>query len=144
MRPKAKIHVVTREGVKQTIKQPTELVSNVTMKLINLQATQGNDLAMRMQTDLMEEMQNQGLINIVGQRVDETYFVYNSVEMGIARPCSMIQWSRQSQRYFTPTGSQCFASSANPSSAYLVPNLNISPDSHITLCQRAHGTGLMS
>ena len=45
------------------------------MKLINLLATQGNDLAMRLQTDMMEEMQSQGLINIVGQRVDETYFV---------------------------------------------------------------------
>ena len=80
--PEGKIHVGTREGVKQTIKQPTELVSNVTMKLVNLQATQGNDLAMRKQTDLMEEMQNQGLINVVGQRVDETYFIYNSVENG--------------------------------------------------------------
>ena len=54
------------------LKQPTTLVSNITTKLVNLQAVQGNDLAMRLQTDMMEDLQSQGLINIVGQRVDET------------------------------------------------------------------------
>ena len=44
--PGGQIHVVTREGAVQTIKQPTELVSNLTTKLINIQAVQGNDLAM--------------------------------------------------------------------------------------------------
>ena len=47
----------------------------MTMKLINLQAVQGNDLALRMQTELIEGFQKQGLVDIVGQRIDETYFV---------------------------------------------------------------------
>jgi hypothetical protein len=70
--PEGKIHVVTREGKTQYIKQPTELVTNLTMKLINLQAVQGNDLALRHQTDLIEDFQKQGLVDIVGQRIDET------------------------------------------------------------------------
>ena len=73
--PEGKIHIVTREGQTQYIKQPTELVTNLTMKLINLQAVQGNDLALRIQTDLIEGFQKQGLVDIVGQRIDETYFV---------------------------------------------------------------------
>ena len=70
--PEGKIHVVTREGKTQHIKQPTELLTNLTMKLINLQAVQGNDLALRLQTDLIEDFQKQGLVDIVGQRIDET------------------------------------------------------------------------
>ena len=73
--PEGKIHVVTREGKTQYIKQPTELITNMTMKLINLQAVQGNDLALRIQTELIEGFQKQGLVDIVGQRIDETYFV---------------------------------------------------------------------
>ena len=73
--PEGKIHIVTREGQTQYIKQPTELVTNMSMKLINLQAVQGNDLALRIQTDLIEGFQQQGLVDIVGQRIDETYFV---------------------------------------------------------------------
>ena len=62
------------------LKQPTTLVSNITTKLVNLQAVQGNDLAMRLQTDMMEDLESQGLINIIGQRVDETYFIFKSLE----------------------------------------------------------------
>ena len=40
--PEGKIHVVTREGQTQYTKQPTELITNMTMKLIDLQAVQGN------------------------------------------------------------------------------------------------------
>ena len=72
--PEGKIHIVTREGQTQYIKQPTELVTNMSMKLIHLQAVQGNDLALRIQTDLIEGFQQQGLVDIVGQRIDETIY----------------------------------------------------------------------
>ena len=49
------------------------------MKLINLQAVQGNDLALRLQTDLIEGFQRQGLVDVVWQRIDETYFVHKGL-----------------------------------------------------------------
>ena len=51
----------------------------MSMKLINLQAVQGNDLALRVQTDLIEGFQQRGLVDIVGQRIDETYFAHTSL-----------------------------------------------------------------
>ena len=53
--PKGKYHIITKDGETQYIKQPTELVTNLTTRLINLQAVQGNDLALRLQTDLIEK-----------------------------------------------------------------------------------------
>ena len=73
--PKGKYHIITKDGETQYIKQPTELVTNLTTRLINLQAVQGNDLALRLQTDLIEQFQKEGLVDVVGQRIDETYFI---------------------------------------------------------------------
>ena len=69
--PLGKIHIVTREGQTQYIKQPADLVTNMSMKLINLQMVQGNDVALRMQTDLIEGFQQQAMVDIVGQRIHE-------------------------------------------------------------------------
>ena len=77
--PEGKIHIVTREGQTQYIKQPTDLITNMPMKLIGLQAVQGNDLALRIQTDLVEGFQQRGLVDMVGQRIDETYFMHKSL-----------------------------------------------------------------
>ena len=73
--PNGKYHIITKDGETQFIKQPTELVTNLTTRLINLQAVQGNDLALRLQTDLIEKFQKEGLVDVVGQRIDETYFI---------------------------------------------------------------------
>ena len=104
--PEGKIHVVTREGKTQYIKQPTELVTNMTMKLINLQAVQGNDLALRLQTDLIEEFQKQGLVDVVGQRIDETYFINNDLSGKVEQHLT--------SRHFYPGGQPMFRVETKP------------------------------
>lgn len=47
-----KLHIDTRGGQQQYIKQPTELVTKTSLKLINLQAVQGQGLTFRIQTDM--------------------------------------------------------------------------------------------
>jgi len=104
--PEGKIHVVTREGQTQYIKQPTELITNMTMKLINLQAVQGNDLALRLQTDLIEDFQKQGLVNIIGQRIDETYFINKDLS-------GKVEQALTSTRFY-PDGKSMFRVESKP------------------------------
>ena len=70
------------------------------MRLMNLQAVQGNDLALRLQTDLIDEFKKEGLVDVVGQRIDETYFINKDLSGKVEEALTSTQ--------FYPDGSPMF------------------------------------